>query len=106
MAKTIRISYALPVTRAGGAALPVSEIAHVAVQVSADAGATFVDYGNVAAGQAAPQVILQDVDPGQYRFRFSVVDTQGRVGLPIQQNVTVLDDSPPGTVTNITVEIV
>jgi len=102
MSKNVTVGWTLPTTRVGGAVLSPDEIERVQVELSADGGANFTDLSNIAPTDPQ-QVFVPDMEPGEWHFRFTVFDTLGQNSAPAIEIVTVVDDSPPNTVTDITV---
>ena len=101
MPKTVTITWVLPNTRQKGGLLPIDEIAHTRVELSADSGENFAELAEVPPG--APQEwVVPDLEAGEWQFRLTVLDTEGRVGAPHVELVEVADDSPPDAVTNVT----
>ena len=49
------------------------------------------------------QVFVPDQEPGEWHYRFTVFDTLGQTSGPSIEIVTVIDDSPPNQITDITV---
>lgn len=102
MSKNVTVAWTLPTTRTGGGPLPPEEIAHVRASLSADGGATFTPLANVAPADPQ-QVFVPDMEIGQWHFQLIVVDTLGQDSAPHLEVVDVIDDSPPGPVTGVTV---
>jgi hypothetical protein len=102
MTKNVTVGWKLPIVRQGGATLPPDEIQHVLPEMSADGGASF---GNLAVVLPAdPQLVrVPDMEPGEWHFRFTVLDTLGQSSPVHDEVVTVIDDSPPGPITDVTV---
>lgn len=93
--KNIVIQWILPTTRQDGGALPVSEIRHANIELSADAGASYS-----VLGLFTPDVLDVPVNDlpfsDQYIARGRVIDTAGSVGNWIEKAFVLVDDSPPG----------
>lgn len=102
MAKNVTVAWVLPLTRQGGGPLPLSEIAHTQVELSADGGDNFGLLVQVPPN-GIQQAFVPDLEIGQWIFRITVVDTDGRSGTPYLEDVTVADDTPPNGVTDVTV---
>lgn len=100
MPKTVTGTWTLPTTRTGGAALPVEELDYASVEMSADSGANFTEINRIPA--ADPQTVtVPDLEPGEWQFRVRVMDRLGQLSAPVPSAVTVVDDSPPGPVTDL-----
>ena len=104
MAKNITITWDLPVTRTGGAALPIEEIESVRPEISADSGASWTPMAPVAPTDSQ-QVFVPDAEIGEWQFRFRVIDTLGQPSAWWEEIVQVIDDSPPNTITNVQVTL-
>lgn len=70
----VRINYALPTQREDNKPLPVDQISHVIVQMSADGGVNFAEIDQVPAPET--EVLVRELEPGTYHFEFVVVDKQ------------------------------
>ena len=104
MAKDITITWDLPTTRRDGGALPVDQIQETVVQMSADGGANFGELARVAPTDEQ-RVFVPDAEVGEWQFIIRVWDTDGQEGESHLEVVTVVDDSPPGPVTNVGVTL-
>jgi hypothetical protein len=93
--KNVTISWVLPTTRQEGGPLPVDEIQHATIELSADGGANFSPIG-----QFAPDVLSTPVNDlpvsDQYVVRGWVTDTVGQNGNQVSVPFAIADDSPPG----------
>lgn len=96
----LRIRYDLPAFRADGRPLPASEIAYVAVSISADNGTTFAEVARVA--PPTREYLQTDLDPGLWFFRFVVVDTLGQSSAPVTASFDILP-AAPGPVSNVVI---
>lgn len=104
MAKNITLTWDLPDVRRDGGALNLDDIQHTVVEASADGGATFGALATVTPDQ--PQTVtVPDAEVGEWHFRFTVVDTLDQAGVQHTEVVEVIDDSPPGVVTNVQVTL-
>lgn len=95
----VTLSWALPTTRTSGKLLPITDIQHVVVEVSADDGAS---WGLI--GTFTPDVLstlLTDLDYGTWTFRGIVVDTKGRASDPLTAVVVNEDTSPPSVLVSL-----
>jgi hypothetical protein len=101
MAKNVTVRWDLPTVRQSGNSLPLEEIEHVIAEISADGGANFGNL-DVITPSAPQSVFVPDLEPGEWHFRFTVVDTGGKRSKGVTHVETVADETPPGEVTNIT----
>lgn len=99
--KNVRIAWELPITRESGLPLDLADIQHVEVSLSADLGANFVVLNTVA--PPTLDLLVPDVDIGDWIFRLVVVDTDGRTSADVDTPVNVPDETNPGSVVNVTV---
>jgi len=102
MAKNVTVTWDIVPQRQQGAALPLDEIELVRVDISADGGASYVELSRISPTDPQ-QVFVPDLETGEWRFRFTVIDTNGVASDPQIEIVTVIDDSPPLGVTNVVV---
>jgi hypothetical protein len=101
MPKNVTVTWKLPTSRQKGGPLPVDEIDHTLVELSADGGANFVNLQQIPP-TALQEVMVPDVEQGEWHFRITVIDTLGQLGAPHIEIVEVADDSPPDVVTDVT----
>jgi hypothetical protein len=93
--KNILIQWVLPTTRQGGGPLPIAEIKHVTLELSANAGVDWSPLGNFPpATLEAPVNDLPFSD--QYAVRGFVVDVTDQAGNTETVPFVVDDGSPPG----------
>lgn len=93
----IRVQWVLPTTRESGKPLAVTDIRHVRVEMSADAGASYT-----LVSDFPPDVLgtlVQDADFGEWTFRAACVDTRGRVSDWTVGSVLIEDTTPPSAPT-------
>ena len=96
------LSWTLPTTREGGAALDITEIQHTLISMSVDGGATFGPEAAVL--PTDPQTFLVDnLVVGDYVFRAVVEDTAGRRSVPADQTGSVL--AAPSAIADLAVVI-
>lgn len=93
------LNWVLPTTRESGKSLAVADIAHVAVEVSADEGASWSSVGAFTPETLSTQ--LTDLDFGVWAFRGFVVDTKGRASKPLFAALTVEDATPPSVLLSL-----
>lgn len=98
----VTLQWALPTTRESGKPLAASDIQHVSVEVSADAGANWSLLGTFPPNVLSTQ--LTDLDFGTWVFRGVVVDTKGRPSQPLTATLVNEDTSPPSAL--VTLEVV
>lgn len=100
----IRIKYQLPTTREDNKPLPVSQISHVLVLMSADGGANYGEIDQVPAPTA--EVLVRELEPGTYNFRLIVVDLQSTPQFSDPVDVQkLIAAAPPNGVTNVVVTV-
>lgn len=100
----LRINWTLPSQRESGQPLPVAQIKHVLIELSADKGANYVTIG-----QFPPTVLttdVQDVDFGEWTVKGRVVDVADRVSQPVTASITIADETPPGALPTLTLALV
>lgn len=71
---TVTISFTPPTKRKDDTALPPEQIKQIDFELSADNGTTWTNVGHRAANDS--NLVLQDLDVGQYLIRDYVTDTQ------------------------------
>lgn len=90
----VKVTWVLPTVRESGKPLAVTDIKHVLIEASADAGA---NYGLL---DSFPPDVLEttvtELEPGEWFFRGTVVDTKNRAGAPVAESIVIEDLSPPG----------
>ena len=97
----VKVQWALPDTRESGRPLPVSEIARVDIEISADGE----NFG--AIGSFPPDVLettVEALDTGDWLFRGTVVHVSGKVSDPLFASVAI-DESKPGALKALTVAL-
>lgn len=104
MAKNVNVSWDLPTTRESGLPLDPADIQHVEVLLSADLGATFTPINNIVPPDT--DILVPDLDIGDWIFRLVVVDTAGRSSADVDTPVNVPDETNPSTVVNVQVTFV
>lgn len=95
----VTLTWALPTTRESGKPLAVTDIQYVAVEVSADAGASWALIGTFPPDVLATAVT--DLDFGTWNFRGTVVDTKGRASAPLTAVLVNEDTSPPAALVSL-----
>lgn len=98
----VTLQWALPTTRESGKPLPVADIQHVVVEVSANGGVDWAQVGTFPPSVLSTQVT--DLDFGTWLFRGIVVDTKGRPSAPLEATLVNEDTSPPSAL--LTLEVV
>ena len=99
----LRINWTLPTTRESGKPLPVGEIKHVLVELSAD-GTNFAPVGTFPTTVLTTEV--QDVDFGEWTVKGRVVDVKDRVSQPVSASIVIVDETPPGVLPTLTLNLV
>lgn len=105
--RTATVNWLLPSTRDLGGDLSEQEIAGVEVELALE-GTNPVQ---VAATVAPPisggslSHTISDLDFANWYFRLTVLGTDGQRGNPVDAPFAIVDTSPPGTVTNVTVDL-
>jgi hypothetical protein len=97
----VTLQWELPTTRTSNRPLAPSDLLHVAVDVSADGGDTWVDIG-----QFPPEVLtaqVTDLDFGTWLFRGVVVPKKGLPSLPLTATFVNDDTTPPNPLVTLTV---
>jgi hypothetical protein len=97
MAATIKVAWVLPTTRESGKPLAVADIDHVAIEMSADGGASYVSVGTFTTDVLETDVT--ELEPGEWFFRGTVVDTKGRRSAPVMDSRLIEDTTPPAQLT-------
>lgn len=96
--KSIIIQWVFPTIRQLGGPLPVEEIKHAEIELSADGGATYTPIDTFT-----PDVLEVPVADlpfsDQYIARGRVQDTADKLGNWKEAPFTLSDDSPPGDLT-------
>ena len=100
MTKNVTLTWDLPIIKESGGPLPPTEIDFTLIEL--DAGAGFGELIQILPTDAQ-SAFVPDMDPGDWSFRVTVIDTRGVGGVPHVEAFTVVDESPPGTVTNVVV---
>lgn len=100
---TARISWTWPTNRVLGEALPLAQIQHGELSMSADGGENFSGVAQVAPTGPTDEHVITDLAPGTYIFRVVVVDTENRRSVPIDETGGVL--SEPNGVSDLSITI-
>lgn len=98
--KTVTLTWDLPTTREQGGVLDPADINNIEVEASADGGTNWVLAGSVAPTDTQT-FTMSDLDIGTWMFRVTVIDGAGQRSAPAETSVSVVDDSPPSSVTNL-----
>lgn len=102
--KNATVTWDLPTTRESGGPLPVEEIAGVDVSMSADLGANWTSLGRVAPADVQ-EMSVNDLAPGDWIFRMTVIDTDGRPSSDVDHPFKIADETAPSPVTNTAVDL-
>lgn len=100
----VRVTWTLPTTRESGKPLDPAAIQHVRVDISADGGANYAEFG--AYTPDVLETVVQDLEPGDWAFRGTVVDSADRESAPKVGFITIVDASPPGALPAFDVALV
>jgi hypothetical protein len=98
----VNVTWILPVTRVSGKPLAPESIDSVKLDISAD-GVDFTPF------DVYPRDILEttitDLEPGEWFFRGTVVDTAGRQSVPVAASIVIEDTTPPGALQSLTLNL-
>lgn len=97
----VRVQWALPTTRESGKPLNPADIEAVSIEISAD-GTNYAPVGDFAPNTL--ETVVSDVDFGEFFFRGTVRDTNGRVSNPVVASIVNEDTTPPGEL-SLTLEL-
>lgn len=103
MARDVNVSWAYPTTRESGLPLDPADLAGMTLELSVD-NATWSLYNTFAANVA--NTVVPELSPGEWFFRGTVLDTDGRSSSPLVASVVVPDETPPGPLANLNVTLV
>jgi hypothetical protein len=98
----VTVSWILPTTKVSGKPLTIDKIDAVIIEISADG----INYAEV--GSFEPDVLettVSDLEPGDWLFRGTVIDTAGRSSLPVEASISLEDTSPPGALASLTLTL-
>ena len=99
--KNATVSWELPITRESGRPLDLADIQGVEVSLSADGGANFAVLNTVAPPDT--DLFVPDLEVGDWVFRLTVVDTNGRRSMDVDELFNIPDETAPGIVSNVQV---
>lgn len=99
----LRITWVLPTLRESGKALPADQIASVRLEQSADLGANFVQIDNFP--RTVLETLVTDLEPGEWQFRGTVVDTVGRESKGKVSSFVIPDNTPPGALLELNIAL-
>jgi len=100
----VKVSWVLPTTRKSGRPLAVGEIELVEIEQSADGGVNYGLIGGFSTDVLETQV--NDLEPGEWFFRGTVVDAAGRRSDPVAGSIVIADVTPPGELLSLTLTLV
>ena len=103
MARNVNVSWAYPTTRQSGLPLDPADLAGMTLELSVD-NATWSLYNTFAANVVS--TVVPELEPGEWFFRGTVLDTDGRSSSPLVASVVVPDETPPGPLANLDVTLV
>lgn len=98
------LTWTLPTQRVDGRALDVSELKETRIEMSSDGGANFVEAALVPASDAQQQFVVENLTAGDYIFRATVFDLDGRNSAPADVTGTVLGNPEPVSDLTVTIE--
>jgi hypothetical protein len=99
----LKVDWVLPTTRDSGRPLPLSEIAHVSLFISADGGQNYVKFNDFAPDVLS--TVITDLEPGTWYVSGLVTDTQGRASGPVVAFKNIPDNSPPGVLLSLNLSL-
>jgi hypothetical protein len=99
----VNVSWVLPTTRESGKALPVNQIKHVEIQISADGGQNFVKLDEYP--PSVLSITQTDLEPGDWFFRGFVVDTEGRISQGLTSSIKIPDHTAPSALLQLKLEL-
>lgn len=97
--RDVLVTWELPAPNPFGSDLEAVEIA-----ISANGGADFTPLPDVGVGETQEQ-FFQQLDFGDWIIRLVVRDVDGRLSSGVQTPFRVPDESPPGDVLNVQVQL-
>lgn len=100
----VKVVWALPTTRESGKPLDPADIAEVEIEMSADLGANFTSIGTFLPNIL--ETVVTELEPGEWRFRGFVWDTQGRNSKYTNASVVIPDNTNPGVLQSLTLSLV
>jgi len=98
----VAVNWTLPTTRVSGKPLAVDQIAAVRIEIGVDGE----NYAPV--GEFTPDVletVVSDLEAGTWLFRGTVIDTKGRLSLPVDASIVLEDTTPPGVLPSLTLSL-
>lgn len=103
MARDVNVSWTYPTTRESGLPLDPADLAGMTLELSVD-NATWSLYNTFAANVSS--TVVPELSPGEWFFRGTVQDSQGRDSAPIVRSIVVPDETPPGPLANLDLTLV
>jgi hypothetical protein len=100
----MRITWTFPTNRVLGEALPLAQIKHAEISMSADGGENFSGVAQVAPEGPTGEHLIADIAPGTYIVRVVVVDTEDRRSAAVDATGGVLSDPSPVSDLVVTIE--
>ena len=100
----VRLRWTWPTSR-GGKPLPLTDIAHARIEISADGGVNYGQLAQVPATAPTASFIQTELEPGTWFFRVTVVDTQTppAESPPAVASITLRYPAPDG-IADLTIE--
>ena len=82
----VRVTWTLPTTRESGKPLNPADIRGVSIELSAD-GEAFAEIGEFPPTELS--TVVQDLEPGLWAFRGTVIDTKARPSAPVVNMIDI-----------------
>jgi hypothetical protein len=98
---TLKVLWVLPVVRVSGKPLDPADIAGVDLELSADGGENFVSFGL----KQGTSFDFTELEPGTWVVRGTVVDTAQRRSASITASKTIADETNPGALQSLTLDL-
>ena len=102
MPKSVTVAWKLPIKREQGGTLLPNDLQGVEVAL-AIVGAGYTVLNVVPPTELS--LLVPDLESGDWSFRLVVVDTNGARSVEVAVPFSILDDSPPGIVTDVVVTV-
>lgn len=100
----VRLTFSFPTARTNGRPLALDEIAYASIEIDAGAGA--VEIGRIDPVAGTVEFLQTELDPGDYLFSVTTVDTQTPPARsPVERVAVSIRAADPGPVTGLTAEV-
>jgi hypothetical protein len=100
----LKVTWTLPTTRESTKPLNPADIRGVEIQLSADLGTTFTKLEEYP--PAVLETVITELEPGEWRVRGIVYDTNNRASKPLVATLVIPDNTAPGALTQLTLDLV